>query len=51
MEYLKFAELPSGVNTIVAIACYSGYNQEDSLIMNQSGKYIVYFFVRFFFFR
>ena len=22
---------------IVAIACYSGYNQEDSVILNQSG--------------
>jgi len=26
----------SGQNAIVAIACYSGYNQEDSVIMNQS---------------
>jgi len=23
-------------NAIVAISCYSGYNQEDSVIMNQS---------------
>jgi len=36
MEYLKFRDLPSGVNCIVGIACYTGYNQEDSLIMNQS---------------
>jgi DNA-directed RNA polymerase II subunit RPB2 len=36
MEYLKFRQLPSGVNCIVGIACYTGYNQEDSLIMNQS---------------
>ena len=36
MEYLKFRELPAGQNAIVAIACYSGYNQEDSMIMNQS---------------
>merc|ERR1719453_1922806 len=36
MEHLHFRELPSGVNAIVAIMCYSGYNQEDSLIMNQS---------------
>lgn len=36
MEHLHFRELPSGVNVIVAIMIYSGYNQEDSLIMNQS---------------
>lgn len=36
MEYLRFRELPAGQNAIVAIACYSGYNQEDSVIMNQS---------------
>ena len=36
MAYLHFRELPSGINATVAIACYSGYNQEDSVIMNQS---------------
>jgi len=36
MDYLHFQELPAGMNCIVAIACYSGYNQEDSLILNQS---------------
>ncbi|KAL2415491.1 DNA-directed RNA polymerase II subunit RPB2 [Exophiala dermatitidis] len=36
MDYLKFRELPAGQNAIVAIATYSGYNQEDSVIMNQS---------------
>ena len=36
MEYLHFRELPAGQNAIVAIACYSGYNQEDSVMMNQS---------------
>lgn len=36
MEYMHFRELPSGINCIVAIACYTGYNQEDSLIVNQS---------------
>merc|ERR1719181_2654917 len=36
MEHLHFREMPAGQNAIVAIACYSGYNQEDSVIMNQS---------------
>ena len=29
-------KLPSGINTIVAIASYSGYNQEDSIIFNKN---------------
>ncbi|CAI5462463.1 unnamed protein product [Closterium sp. Yama58-4] len=36
MEHLHFRELPAGINAIVSILCYSGYNQEDSVIMNQS---------------
>jgi DNA-directed RNA polymerase II subunit RPB2 len=36
MEYLKYRELPTGQNCMVAIACYTGYNQDDSIIMNQS---------------
>lgn len=36
MEYLHFDSLPAGMNAIVAISVYSGYNQEDSVIMNQS---------------
>ena len=36
MEFLKFKDLPAGINAIVAIMCYTGYNQEDILIMNQS---------------
>lgn len=35
-DLLKINEMPSGINAIVAIACYTGYNQEDSVIMNQS---------------
>ncbi len=36
MEYLRFGELPAGINAIVAIASYTGYNQEDSIILNWS---------------
>jgi len=35
-EYLQGNQLPAGENAIVAIMCYGGYNQEDSLIFNQS---------------
>jgi DNA-directed RNA polymerase II subunit RPB2 len=35
-DIMRINEMPSGQNAIVAIACYSGYNQEDSIIMNQS---------------
>jgi DNA-directed RNA polymerase beta subunit len=35
-KYINVRELPAGINAIVAIASYSGYNQEDSLILNQS---------------
>ena len=36
MRFLHFDEIPNGINVVVAIASYSGYNQEDSIIMNQS---------------
>ena len=35
MKFLPSHQLPSGINAIVAIASYSGYNQEDSLIINR----------------
>jgi len=35
-KILGFDDIPAGQNPIVAIACHSGYNQEDSLIFNQS---------------
>jgi DNA-directed RNA polymerase II subunit RPB2 len=36
MKYISFKSLPSGFNAIAAICCFTGYNQEDSLIFNQS---------------
>jgi DNA-directed RNA polymerase II subunit RPB2 len=36
MNILKMHEMPYGMNAIVAIACYGGYNQEDSIIMNKT---------------
>ena len=35
-KYVFSRNLPSGINAIVAIGCYSGYNQEDSIILNKS---------------
>jgi DNA-directed RNA polymerase II subunit RPB2 len=38
-KYTKFShndELPNGENVIVAIMTYTGYNQEDSIIINKS---------------
>ena len=36
MEYNNCLDLPYGENAIVAIASYNGYNQEDSMVFNQS---------------
>ena len=35
-KFLKFNEMASGSNVIVAIATYTGFNQEDSIIINKS---------------
>lgn len=35
-KYLNNDNLPCGINAIVAIATYTGFNQEDSIIMNKS---------------
>ena len=36
MNFIKLNKIPSGFNAIVAIMSYTGYNQEDSLIINES---------------
>ena len=36
MEYMHFRFLPAGINAIVAIMVYGGYNQEDSVLFNHS---------------
>jgi len=35
-KYTDVDKLPYGDNAIVAIACYSGYNQEDAVIINKN---------------
>lgn len=34
-EFNNINDYPNGINAIVAIACYTGYNQEDSIILNK----------------
>lgn len=34
-SYFAYSSLPCGVNATVAIMCYTGFNQEDSVILNQ----------------
>ena len=36
MKYLNADKLPNGINVIVAIATYAGYNQEDSILFNRA---------------
>lgn len=36
MSFMHSNDLPAGHNAIVAISCYSGYNQEDSVVMSKS---------------
>ena len=34
MRILKCKQLPFGINAVVAVMCFTGYNQEDSVIFN-----------------
>jgi len=34
-KYFAYSSLPCGINAIVAIMCYTGFGQEDSVILNQ----------------
>lgn len=43
MEYLRFRQLSAEINSIVAILFYTGYNQEDSIILNPSAVEQGYF--------
>ena len=36
MKYNSFLDMPYGENAIVAIMSYTGYNQEDSLVVNKT---------------
>ena len=35
-KYYRAQDMPSGFNVIVAIMCYGGYNQEDSVMVNRA---------------
>ena len=35
LEYINHEEQPYGVNAIVAIMCYTGYNVEDAILINE----------------
>ena len=34
-KLMKFDKMPAGINCIVAVACYGGWNQEDSVMLNK----------------
>jgi len=36
LEYINNEEQPYGVNAIVAIMCYTGYNVEDAILINEA---------------
>lgn len=37
-KYIYTDRIPAGENAVVALACYSGYNQEDSVLQNRSAN-------------
>ena len=47
-DYINMNKVPNGQNIIVAIACHTGYNQEDSVIVNgssvQRGMFVTSYF-------
>jgi DNA-directed RNA polymerase beta subunit len=36
-KWLHVDQIPAGENCVVAIMCYTGFNQEDSVLVNKSG--------------
>ncbi len=50
-KYTNNTSLPHGENVIIAIMCYTGYNQEDSLIFNKDsierGKFLADIYKKF----
>ena len=35
-EAMNMCEMGSGINAVVAICCYTGFNQEDSILLNDN---------------
>lgn len=35
-RYFRNTDLPNGLNAVVAIMCFTGYNQEDSVLLNKA---------------
>lgn len=46
--YLNYGKMPYGINSTVAFLCYTGFNQEDAIIMNKGavdrGLYVSSFY-------
>lgn len=34
-QYFNNSDLPNGMNAVVAVMCFTGYNQEDSVLLNK----------------